>query len=98
MMQHIHIWKRLVVDIPPQYQTANMEITLKQNSDAASIYDEFGEQVESIAMDAANPNAYDSIAVAQVGLMGGVQPGVVWDGCYNYKITNLQQLILVQFQ
>ena len=80
-------WKRLVVDIPPQYQTANVRIDLHQNVENAP-YTEFrGSDEESQAMDAANPNAYDSIAVAQVGLTGGTMPNVEWDGCYNYDIT-----------
>jgi hypothetical protein len=78
-------WKRLVVDIPPQYQTSNVRIDLHQVIDSRTGPNEF--QGDADALDAANPNAYDSIGVAQVGLTGGTQPNVTWDGCYNYNVT-----------
>lgn len=91
-------WKKQIVDIPPQYRTSNVSITLKQDLEVpATTWQEYSRETsESLGFDsetgwndvgALHPNGLDSIGVAQVGLMGGTQPGVVWDGCYNYSIT-----------
>lgn len=90
-------WKRQVVNIPTEYQTNNVEITLKQDLSAATTYNEYRKSTrESLGDDsddgsgvgALHPNGLDSVGIAQVGLMGGTAPDVEWDGCYNYKITN----------
>lgn len=91
-------WKRQVVNIPTEYQTNNVEITLKQDLSGETTYNEYNKDTRR-AFDAdvdgdgeevgvIHPNGLDSVGIAQVGLMGGTAPGVTWDGCYNYKITN----------
>lgn len=77
-------WKSTVVEIPEAYRTSDVEIRFQQNSATTS---NSPSEYREAGMDAAHPNGYDAVGIAQIGLIEGSDSGSTWDGCYNYSIT-----------
>lgn len=80
-------WKATQIDIPVAFRNQTVDVIIKQTVVSTTGLQGGNELSIDPVEIPNNPNNYDSIGIAKIGLAQGFDLSVPWNGCYNYQIT-----------